>query len=55
MYASICKAPKSWGVKFRVLVHSTPSLTTQTGEFLAGTVGEARRICKQKGLKPWNF
>jgi|TARA_R110000868_G_scaffold340888_1_gene601761 hypothetical protein len=55
MYASIYKAPKGWNVKFRVIVHATPSINDQTGEFLAGTVGEARRICKARGLKPWNF
>jgi hypothetical protein len=55
MYASIYKAPKGWNVKFRVIVHSTPSLADQTGEFLAGTLGEARRICKARGIKPWNF
>jgi hypothetical protein len=55
MYASLDKAPKGWPAKFRVIVHATPSINDQTGEFLAGTLGEARRICKARGIKPWNF
>ena len=32
-----------------------PRLLDKGRAALAGTLGEARRICKQKGLKPWNF